>query len=75
MSSRNFSISSDFACWMKVRKLTVLILAVAVGLGSLIVVVAGAEGDGVLSGCCFFTAVRFLVDDGMSGEIKIAGDT
>ena len=81
MSSRNFSISSDFACWMKVRKLTVLILAVAVGLGSLIVVVAGADGDGVLSGCCccsgccFFATVRFLVDDGMLGGIKIAGDT
>ena len=57
------------------QKLMALILAVAVGLGSLIVVVAGADGDGVLSGCCFFAAVRFLVDDGMLGGIKIAGDT
>ena len=74
---------------MKVRKSTALILAVAMGLGSLIVVVAGADGDGALSDCCcccgcqccFFAAVRFLVDDSMSGDknswghLKTRGDT
>ena len=79
MSSRNFLISSDFVCWMKVWKLMVLILAVAMGLGSLIVVVAGADSNGVLSGCCccsgccycsgccFFAVVHFLVEDSMLG--------
>ena len=49
-----------------------LILAEAVGLGSLVVGAAGADGDGMLSGgccccgCCFFAVVRFFVDDGMS---------
>ena len=62
------------------QKLTALILAVAVGLGSLIIVVAGADSDGALSGCCccsgccFFAVVHFLVDDGISEGIKIARD-
>ena len=62
---------SDFACWIKVQKLTALILAVAMGLGLLVMGVAGKDGNGAagaLGGgcCCFFTAVCFLVDDGMS---------
>ena len=68
-------MSSDFACWIKVWKSTALILAVAVGLGLLVMGIAGKDGNsaaGALGGCCcccgccFFTAVRFLVDDGMS---------
>jgi len=38
---------------------------------------ADAGGSGMLGCCCcgcFFATVRFLVDDGMLGGIKIAGD-
>ena len=54
-----------------------LILAVAVGLGSLVIGEARADGDGTLSGaccccgCCFFAAVRFF-DDGMfAGDVAV----
>ena len=67
-------MSSDFACWIKVWKLMALILAVAMGLGLLVMGVAGKDGNGATGvlggcccccGCCFFAVVRFLVDDDM----------
>ena len=60
------------------QKSTALILAVAVGLGSLIIGVASEDGNGVLGGCCcccgccFFAAVRFFVDDSMvAGNVAV----